>query len=157
VSERVAANAPEPIRAVTEESTALLIDLFYSKVRRDPVLAKVFDAAIAADDWPEHLATMRRFWSSVMLNSRRYSGDPVAVHRGVRGLERSMFPRWLELFEQSAGELFTPETASLFTSKAQRIATSLQLALFHRLDGPPEGLQLPRRNQGSGRSPVTCG
>ena len=46
---------------VTEESIALLIDRFYVRIRQDPVLAEVFEAAIAPDEWPEHLATMRRF------------------------------------------------------------------------------------------------
>ena len=32
---------------VTEASIALLIDHFYAAIRRDPVLAKVFEAAIA--------------------------------------------------------------------------------------------------------------
>jgi len=153
-------HAPEdspPIDAVTEDSIVRLVNRFYSKVRRDSVLAHVFDRAIAAHEWPEHLATMQRFWSSVMLTSGRYSGNPVAVHRAIGGLKRSMFPRWLELFEQTARELFTPETAGLFVSKAQSIATSLQLAVFHRLDGPPDGLQLPPRKSGSGVRSGACG
>ena len=144
------------IDTVTEESIRLLIDGFYAKVRRDPVLGKVFDSAIASDEWPEHLATMQRFWSSVMLTSGRYSGNPVAVHRTVLGLERSMFPRWLRLFEQTAHELFAPETASLFIDKAHRIAASLELAVFHRLGGPPEGLQLPPQRGASARRSVKC-
>lgn len=126
--------------AITEASIANLIDRFYAAVRRDPVLAPVFEAAIADDEWPEHLATMRRFWSSVMLSSGRYSGNPVAVHRAVRGLQRPMFARWLALFEATAGELFAPDEAANLVAKAQRIATSLQLALFHKLGAPPEGL-----------------
>jgi hemoglobin len=149
--------ASQLIGDVTEDSITRLIDNFYSKVRRDPVLGAIFDAAIAEDEWPEHLVTIQRFWSSVMLTSGRYSGNPVAVHRAVRGLERSMFPRWLELFEQSARELFTPEIAAIFAGKAQRIATSLQLAVFHSLDSPPEGLQSPRRNRRSDGRPNACG
>jgi hemoglobin len=83
---------------------------------------------------------MRRFWSSVMLASGRYSGNPVAVHRAVRGLERPMFERWLALFEATAAELFPPDIAALFIEKSHRIATSLQLALFHRPGAPPDGL-----------------
>ena len=125
---------------VTEASIELLIDRFYVSVRRDPVLAQIFETAIAEHEWPEHLATMRRFWSSVMLTSGRYSGNPVAVHRALCGLERPLFARWLALFENAATELFAPEPAALFIGKARRIATSLQLALFHRLDAPPEEL-----------------
>jgi hemoglobin len=130
---------------VTEESIAALIDNFYAAVRRDPVLAPVFETAIVDDEWPEHLATMRRFWSSVMLTTGRYSGNPVSVHRAVRGLERPMFARWLALFETTVTELFAPEPAGTFIDKAHRIAISLQLALFHRLGAPPDGLP-PRAN-----------
>ncbi len=70
---------------VTEEAIALLIDRFYFRIRKAPDLAEVFDAAIAPDEWPEHLSTMRRFWSSVMLTSGLYSSNPVAVHRPCAG------------------------------------------------------------------------
>jgi hemoglobin len=137
------------LAAVTEASIALLINRFYAAVRRDPVLAGVFEAAIPDAAWPKHLRSMQRFWSSVMLTSGRYSGNPVAVHRTVAGLERSLFARWLALFEATANDLFTPEAAALFVDKARRIAASLQLALFHRLDAPPDGLDVqPERASG---------
>ena len=140
-------SAAEPLVGVVNEgSIAVLIDRFYAEVRQDPVLGPVFEAAIADEEWPVHLATMRRFWSSVMLASGRYSGNPVAVHRAVAGLERPMFERWLALFNATAASLFAPEQAALFTSKARRIATSLQLAVFHRLGAPPDGLPAPDRS-----------
>ena len=134
----------EPLIAdITEQSIGVLIDRFYAAVRRDSVLGPVFETAIAADAWPVHLATMRRFWSSVMLASGRYAGNPVGVHRAVQGLERPMFELWLALFEAVAAETFTPDVASRFRLKADRIATSLRLAVFHRLGAPPEGLVPP--------------
>jgi hemoglobin len=131
---------------VTEGAIGLLIDRFYATARQEPVLGPVFEAAISAEAWPEHLATMRRFWSSVMLASGRYSGNPVAVHRGVPNLERPMFARWLALFEETARKLFVPSVAAEFAAKAHRIAVSLQLALYHRPGQPPEGLVLPPKN-----------
>ncbi|HEY4044011.1 MAG TPA: group III truncated hemoglobin [Rhodopila sp.] len=131
---------------VTEEAIALLIERFYATVRQEPLLGPVFESAIAVEAWPEHQATMRRFWSSVMLASGRYSGNPVAVHRAVPNLERAMFARWLALFEETARTLFVPHVADEFMAKAHRIAVSLQLALYHRPARPPEGLVLPPRN-----------
>jgi hemoglobin len=128
---------------VTEGAIALLIDRFYASVRRDPVLGPVFESAISPEEWPEHLATMRRFWSSVMLASGRYSGNPVAVHRAVPNLQRPMFACWLALFEATARKLFVADVAAQFTAKAHRIAVSLQLALFHRQGQLPDGLVLP--------------
>jgi hemoglobin len=143
--------ATPPLAVIDEASIALLIDRFYAGVRADPVLAGVFETAIADEDWLEHIATMRRFWSSVMLASGRYSGNPVAVHRAVQGLERPMFAHWLALFEATATALFEPAPAALFIAKAHRIASSLRLALFHRLGAFPDGLAA--RSVPAGRIP----
>src|SRR4051812_37397144 len=91
--------------AITENTIAVLIDAFYGRVRHHVALGPVFEAAIAEDKWPEHLETMQRFWSSVMLTSGRYSGNPVAVHRAVAGIERPLFADWLALFKETAFEL----------------------------------------------------
>ena len=125
-----------------DATLGLMIDRFYLTVRADAVLGPVFAAAIADDEWPAHQATMRRFWSSVMLASGAYSGNPVGVHRTVAGLERPMFAHWLALFEANAAALFTAEAAARLVDKAHRIAGSLQIAVFHRLDAPPDGLPL---------------
>jgi hemoglobin len=132
--------ARERFPGVTEAAIAALVDAFYAKARVDPVLGPVFMAAIADEAWPVHLDRISRFWSSVMLASRRYSGDPVGVHRGVAGMDRTLFPRWLALFEETTAELFAPAPAAQLIEKAHRIADSLQLALFHRLGAPPDGL-----------------
>ena len=126
--------------AITEDSIAVMIEVFYNEVRRHPTLGPIFEAAIAENEWPDHLQTMRNFWSSVMLASGRYSGNPVSVHRAVAGLERPLFADWLALFTATAAALFDPEPAAEFSAKAHRIAGSLQMALFHRLGQPPEGL-----------------
>jgi hemoglobin len=118
--------------AVTESQIVALIDAFYVKVRRDEVLAPVFERAIAPDSWPAHLAKMYDFWSSVMLTTGRYKGNPLAVHLRVEGLEESMFTRWLALFRATAEELLPQELAASFRLKSERIAESLKLGLFFR-------------------------
>ena len=60
-----------------------LVDAFYVKVRADPELAPIFDRAIPGD-WGPHLTKMYAFWSSMMLTSGRYKGNPVAIHLGIR-------------------------------------------------------------------------
>ena len=49
---------------------------------------------------------MHDFWSSVMLTSGRYKGNPVAVHLRVEGIEPQLFDRWLALFDETCRELF---------------------------------------------------
>jgi hemoglobin len=71
-----------------------------------------------------------------MLTSGRYKGNPVAVHQRVEGIELQLFDRWLDLFDQTCGELFDETIAAAFRSKAERIAESLKLAVFYRPDRP---------------------
>jgi hemoglobin len=123
---------PNPI---TEDAIARLVDSFYAKIRADTELGPIFMRAIPGD-WGPHLATMRNFWSSVMLTSGRYKGNPVAVHQRVEGMELRLFDRWLSLFEQTCDELFDAPVAAEFRIKAHRIAESLKLALFYRPDRP---------------------
>ena len=121
---------------VSESGIESLVDEFYRKVRMDPKLAPIFERAISGGDWSLHLATMRDFWSSVMLTSGRYKGNPVAKHLRLEGMEPHLFDRWLDLFTQTCRELFDEEVTAAFAVKAQRIAESLKLALFYRPDRP---------------------
>jgi hemoglobin len=135
-------HAIAPYDSVTEDTIKAQVDAFYALVRCDPVLGPVFAAAIADDAWPPHLEKMYAFWSSVMLTSGRYKGDPVSTHRKVTAIEPPMFGNWLDLFEATAAELFVPEIAGQFACKARRIAESLKIAMFFRADQPwPEDLR----------------
>ena len=118
--------------SVTESQIVTLVDAFYAKVRRDEVLAPIFERAIAPESWPVHLAKMYDFWSSVMLTTGRYKGNPLAVHMRLDGIEPTMFARWLALFRATAEELFPSELAASFRDKSERIAESLKLGLFYR-------------------------
>lgn len=119
---------------LTEDDIGHLVDTFYAKVRQDAELGPVFERAIS--NWGPHLATMRKFWSSVMLTSGRYKGNPVAVHHRVDGIEYDLFARWLALFDDTCRELFDDDIADAFRDKATRIAESLKLALFYRPGRP---------------------
>ena len=123
-----------PYAAVTETMIKALVDGFYARVRRDPALGPIFADAIDEDTWPVHLEKMYAFWSSVMLTSGRYKGDPVSAHRKVAGIAPPLFGNWLDLFEATAADLFAPEVANRIVRTARRIAESLKLALFFRPD-----------------------
>ena len=92
----------------------------------------MFNEAIA--DWDEHLHKLCDFWSSVMLTTGRYKGNPMAAHMRLP-IEPQFFERWLALWQETAGEIFAPEPAAAFREKAGRIAESLKLALFYRPGG----------------------
>jgi hemoglobin len=129
-------NTISKFRHVSERGIECLVVEFYRRVRLDPKLAPIFRRAIPGEDWGAHLATMQNFWSSVMLTSGRYKGNPVAKHLQLEGMEPPLFDHWLDLFIQTCRELFVDDVARQFTIKAQRIAESLKLALFYRPERP---------------------
>lgn len=121
---------------MTERQLAVLVERFYAKVREDETLGPVFNGAV--EDWPEHLEKLSAFWSSVMLTTGRYKGNPLAVHMKQRSsIEPSMFGRWLELWRETSREVLDESAASAVIVKAERIAESLQLGMFFTL--PPKG------------------
>jgi hemoglobin len=117
---------------ITEESLKDLVDAFYGKVRLDPLIGPVFNAAI--DDWPGHLDKLQAFWSSVMLTSGRYKGRPLPAHvKHADSISPASFERWLALWGETTGEMLDPESAAALQDKAGRIAESLSLGIaFHR-------------------------
>ena len=119
---------------ITEDSIKRLVDRFYTKVRADPDLAPVFIGAIGEDSaaWGPHLQKMYAFWSSVMLTSGRYHGNPLQKHRDLPAFDSALFDRWLELFAETAAELHGAEAAALYVEKSRRIAESLKLGLYFR-------------------------
>jgi hemoglobin len=121
---------------VTEDGIRGLVDAFYVKVRADAEIGPVFARVIAGDDWQPHLDKMYAFWSSVMLTSGRYKGNPVIKHTVITELRRDMFARWLTLFHETCRERFDDTVCAEFRSKAERIAESLQIAIFYRADRP---------------------
>lgn len=70
-------------------------------------------------------------WSSVMLTSGRYKGNPMAAHLR-RPIRPEFFDCWLALFAETADEAVGGEAAGTFRTKANRAAESLKLALFFR-------------------------
>jgi hemoglobin len=118
---------------MTEEQLSALVHSFYGKVREDEVLGPVFNGAIS--DWPHHLGKMVDFWSSVMLTTGRYKGNPLMMHlKHIARIRPEMFDRWLELWRETAGEVLDQAGAAAVSAKADRIAESLQLGMFFRLE-----------------------
>jgi len=117
---------------LNDEGLKRLVAAFYSRVRADAELGPIFNDAI--NDWPEHLKKLTAFWSSVMLTSGRYKGQPVPAHmRHKSRITPELFDRWLGLWAQTTDELMSPEAALQLQDRAARIAESLKLALFFRL------------------------
>jgi hemoglobin len=115
---------------ITESEISTLVDTFYDKVRRDPDIGPIFNAIVG--DWPHHLATLKDFWSTVLLTTGRYKGDPMMTHLQLP-LDPDHFSRWLALFEETANEVLPPSHAAMVIEKSHRIANNFKAGIaYHR-------------------------
>lgn len=110
-----------------------LVREFYGRVRRDERLGPIFAAEIAGS-WEPHLEKMTDFWCSVILKDGSYSGRPVPAHTKLQQVREDDFDVWLAHFRATAEELCPDGVAQAFIDRAERIAKSLRLAMFFRLE-----------------------
>jgi hemoglobin len=119
----------EQIRTETGIDEAMietLVRSFYARVRDDAIIGPIFAAHVT--DWDLHLQRMCLFWSSVVLASGRYHGQPMPKHLPLPVRARH-FDLWLELFRQAARDVCPPPAAHLFINRAELIAQSLEMGI----------------------------
>ena len=101
-----------------------LVEQFYGAIRADDMLGPIFGAKVS--DWPHHLARMKDFWASVMLESGRFSGNPMRKHIAIGGLDEAHFARWQSLWNQTLDRIApNAAVADRFREAALRIGESL--------------------------------
>ena len=121
---RAAKRAHAEALGVNESFVSQMVERFYANVRKDELLAPIFDERVS--DWSGHLERMKAFWRSVLFNSGEFTGNPMAKHVAIPGLEEAHFIRWLELFYATLHDVGTQnEGFALVAGRARAIAESL--------------------------------
>lgn len=110
-----------------EADIKLLVDSFYDSVNQDNLLSPVFNN-FAQVDWEHHLPVMYSFWSSILLGSMAYKGQPFPKHMRLP-IERAHFSRWISLFTQTVDAHFEGRKAAEAKQKAGSIAQIFQMRL----------------------------
>lgn len=135
-SARVRADKREAAEAIGVDARFIddLVEAFYARIRDDALLGPIFAERIA--DWPSHLDRMKAFWRSILHNSGEFSGNPMARHLAIPGLELRHFSRWLDLFYDTLRATESRSAATeLVGGRARMIADSLLTAITMRRDG----------------------
>jgi len=112
-----------------ESDIIRLTTSFYAKVRGDDLIGPIFTDRIPDDKWDHHIAHISDFWSSVLLKTNRFSGNPMSKHLQLAEIKPDHFQRWLKLFEETARETLEPIYAEEVAKTANRIGQSLQMGL----------------------------
>jgi len=104
----------------SEADVKLLVDAFYDKVNGDAMLAPIFNDH-AHVNWKKHLPIMYRFWSSILLGTGSYDGQPFPKHAFLP-VNQSHFVQWLLLFYETITENFRGPIAEEAKMRGANIA-----------------------------------
>jgi hemoglobin len=130
---------PLPLPDITNEADVkLLVDSFYDKVNQDALLSPVFNEH-ARVNWEQHLPVMYRFWSSILLGTASYAGQPFAKHAFLP-VDQDHFSRWLLLFYNTLTEHFRGPNAEEAKLRAANIARVF-LNRIRLIQGQPGGFE----------------
>jgi hemoglobin len=129
-----------------EAALLRLTDVFYAKVRGDPVLAPVF--AGMSDDHPRHVAIwLGEVFSGPPRYSAAHGGYPhmLAKHRN-RALTEEQRLRWVQLIGASADEAGLPDDPEFRSAFVAYIEWGTRLAVANSQPGatPPPEAPVPR-------------
>ena len=122
-----------------EAAITRLVDHFYDKVRVDPLIGPVFNAAV--HDWPEHKRLLTTFWCSVALGAASYRGNPMAMHRRLP-IRAENFDQWLTLWRATCAKELDEAGATRMVEYAERIGRSLKYGLGLNPDARGIGVPL---------------
>lgn len=118
----------------SREDVSLLVNTFYSKVRKDALLGPIFNGIIT--DWETHLELLTDFWETNLFFKRKYFGNPLHAHIEVdkkvgQTINELHFGTWINLWLETVDELFDGEVAQIAINRARNMGTFIHLNIFN--------------------------
>ena len=119
----------------SREDVQLLVNTFYSKIRKDELLGPIFNSYISEDEWPQHLIKLTDFWETNLFGVPKFKGSPTQKHLRVdENLEYRIdalhFGKWLQLWVETINELFIGDCVDKAIYMARKMATGQYLTLW---------------------------
>jgi len=136
-----------------------LFEAFYSRVRRDPLLAPVF-----AEITPEHSKHVAAFVAEVLGGPKAYSdglgGHPHMIRRHAgRALTDLQRKRWMDLLLECADEIGVPSDPEFRSALVSYLEWGTRLAMINSQPGAVlgEDAPMPRWGWGEVKGPYSGG
>ena len=98
---------------------------FYKKAMKDQELGPFFIHELGDDiedeDWVDHIELLADFWLAQLLGQDTYYGNFVGAHVKMPRIREENITSWLELFSQTADDVYTVDVAEVFKKKALQL------------------------------------
>jgi hemoglobin len=101
-----------------------LVDLFYTRVRKDALIGHFFNQVVKLD-WEAHIPVICDFWESNLFGGKTYRGNPMDKHFALHErspLRTAHFDRWLIVWESTIRGHFSGKNAEELIRRAAQIA-----------------------------------
>jgi len=108
-----------------------LLKQFYESLLADDSINYIF-IDVAKMDLEEHLPVITDFWEVSLFHTGNYRNNPMQVHMDLNQKEKltaAHFATWLWHFEATTDKLFAGPNAEKIKTRAQSIATVMQIKL----------------------------
>ena len=110
-----------------------LVQRFYEKLFEDSEMEVFFLEFKEDSSLEKHLAVLVDFWDGILFYSGAYKKNAIQPHLDKNKeipFEDKHFKKWISLFSASIDELFKGEVSEIAKSRAQSIATVMQIKIM---------------------------
>ena len=110
----------------------LLVKEFYVKLMNDDMMRHFFLDFTEPNLLEEHLQTLVNFWENILFYTGGYRKNAMAPHLKLhqsKPFKPEHFKRWLSEFNTTVNELFEGDNAHAIKSRAQSIATVMEIKI----------------------------
>ena len=114
------------------EDIYLLVKTFYVKLMNDDLMRHFFIDFTNPEHLEIHLQTLVDFWDNILFFSGGYRKNAMAPHLKLhqeKPFKKEHFKSWLSMFSASVDELFQGDNAHAAKSRAQSIATVMEIKI----------------------------
>jgi len=114
------------------EDIYLLVKTFYVKLMNDDLMRHFFMDFTNPEHLEIHLQTLVDFWDNILFFSGGYRKNAMVPHLKLhqeKPFKKEHFKIWLSMFSASVDELFQGVNAHAAKSRAQSIATVMEIKI----------------------------
>jgi hemoglobin len=118
----------------SREDLFTVVELFYKKLFEDKDLQHFFVAFSEPENLKKHLMVLVDFWDGILFHSGAYTKNAMQPHIEKNKdipFEALHFEKWMYLLSAAIDERFEGLNAEVMKSRAQSIATVMQIRILH--------------------------
>ncbi len=115
-----------------KEDIKLIITKFYDLLLADDKMIPFFEDIVAQNHLSEHIDVISDFWNDILFDTITYQSNVMQKHLDKNTFivfTKEHFTIWVSYLFQTIGTLFEGENSERMKSRAQSIATVMQLKM----------------------------